>query len=49
MPALVVAVDSDRLFYPADMRRLADALPGATGVRTVRSRHGHDGLLVEND
>ena len=49
MPALVVAVDSDRLFYPADMRRLADALPGATGVRTVRSRHGHDGFLVEND
>lgn len=49
MPSLVVEVDSDRLFYPEDMRRLADALPGASGVETVHSRHGHDGFLVEND
>lgn len=49
MPALVVEVDSDRLFYPADMRKLAAALPGADGVVTVHSRHGHDGFLIEND
>ena len=49
MPALVVEVDTDRLFYPADMRALAEALPGADGVVTVHSRHGHDGFLVEND
>ena len=49
IPALVVEVDSDRLFYPKDMRMLAAALPGCKGVATVRSRHGHDGFLIEND
>ncbi|MFT0847374.1 homoserine O-acetyltransferase [Actinomycetaceae bacterium L2_0104] len=49
MPALVVAVDSDRLFYPQDMAALADKLPGSGPVVTVTSRHGHDGFLVEND
>ena len=49
MPALVVAVDTDRLFYPADMAALAEKLPGAGPVVTVHSRHGHDGFLVEND
>ncbi|MCF2706669.1 homoserine O-acetyltransferase [Arcanobacterium haemolyticum] len=49
MPALVVEVDTDRLFYPHDMRKLAAALPGADGTVTVHSRHGHDGFLIEND
>lgn len=49
MPSLVVEVDSDRLFYPEDMRRLADSLPGCTALKQVRSRHGHDGFLIEND
>lgn len=49
MPALVVAVDSDRLFYPDDVAQLADKLPGCRGVVTVNSGHGHDGFLVEND
>ena len=49
MPALVAEVDSDRLFYPASMRELADALPGCKGIATVHSRHGHDGFLIEND
>lgn len=49
MPALVVAVDSDRLFHPKDMASLADRLPGSGPVVTVTSRHGHDGFLVEND
>ena len=49
MPALVVAVDTDRLFYPADMAALAEKLPGAGPVVTVHSRHGHDGFLVEDD
>ena len=29
MPALVVAVDTDRLFYPRDVEELADLLPGS--------------------
>ena len=49
MPALVVEVDSDRLFYPKDMAALAETLPGAGPVVTVSSRHGHDGFLIEND
>ena len=49
MPTLVVEVDSDRLFYPEDMRALAAALPNAGEVRTIHSEHGHDGFLVEND
>lgn len=49
MPALVVEVDTDRLFYPADMRRLAEQLPGCRTLATVQSAHGHDGFLIEND
>lgn len=49
MPALVVRVTSDRLFYPEDMTKLAQALPGCTGVRTVESLYGHDGFLVESE
>lgn len=46
----MVAVDTDRLFYPADMAALVEKLPGAgPWVVTVHSRHGHDGFLVEND
>jgi homoserine O-acetyltransferase len=47
--ALVVAVDSDRLFPPTLSERIAAALPGAEGVRTIRSDFGHDGFLVEHD
>ncbi|MFC5383887.1 homoserine O-acetyltransferase MetX [Arcanobacterium hippocoleae] len=48
MPALVVNVDSDRLFYPDDVAALAAALPGANGVATVTSKFGHDGFLIES-
>lgn len=49
MPTLVVAVDSDRLFYPDDVARLAAKIPGAGPVQTVRSIYGHDGFLIENE
>ncbi|WP_422110464.1 homoserine O-acetyltransferase MetX [Cellulosimicrobium arenosum] len=45
---LVVAVDTDRLFLPADCARIADGVPGAA-LRTLRSDYGHDGFLVEDD
>ncbi|MFY9263157.1 MAG: homoserine O-acetyltransferase [Actinomycetaceae bacterium] len=48
-PALVVEVDSDRLFYPKDARILAAKLPGCDGVVTVHSDFGHDGFLIEVD
>ena len=47
--ALVVSVDTDRLFHPADQQRLAESLPGCDGLVTIHSDHGHDGFLVEND
>ncbi|NMM16814.1 MAG: homoserine O-acetyltransferase [Cellulomonas sp.] len=47
--ALVVAVDSDRLFLPSQAERIAGGIPGAGPVRTVRSDYGHDGFLIEAD
>ena len=49
MPALVVAVDTDRLFYRRDVDALAAALPGCLGLQIVHSQYGHDGFLIEND
>jgi homoserine O-acetyltransferase len=49
IPALVVAVDSDRL-YPVVNSELLDAhLSGSDGVKIVHSDVGHDGFLVESD
>jgi homoserine O-acetyltransferase len=47
--ALVIAVDSDRLFPPAQSERIAAGIPGALPVRYVRSSFGHDGFLIEED
>ncbi|HEY3437414.1 MAG TPA: homoserine O-acetyltransferase [Actinotalea sp.] len=47
--ALVVAVDSDRLYLPSQSEEIAAALPGSTGVALVRSDFGHDGFLIEED
>jgi homoserine O-acetyltransferase len=47
--ALVVAVDSDRLFLPAQAERIAAGIRGAGPVRTIRSEYGHDGFLIEAD
>ncbi|MER6119193.1 homoserine O-acetyltransferase [Streptomyces sp. NPDC001743] len=49
MPALVAAIDSDRLYPPAQQAELAALLPGADRLRTVESLHGHDGFLTETD
>lgn len=47
--ALVIAVDSDRLFFPAESEQIAAGVPGCGPVRYVHSAHGHDGFLVEHD
>jgi homoserine O-acetyltransferase len=48
IPALVVAVDSDRL-YPVKNSEFLDAhLSGSHGVKIVHSDVGHDGFLVES-
>ncbi|MBC7299180.1 MAG: homoserine O-acetyltransferase [Demequina sp.] len=47
-PALVIAVDSDRL-YPLKNSQLLDlGLSGSSGVKVVHSPVGHDGFLVES-
>ncbi|WP_172664143.1 homoserine O-acetyltransferase MetX [Demequina rhizosphaerae] len=45
--ALVVAIDSDRLYPLSDSERLAAALPRCEGVTLLHSAVGHDGFLVE--
>lgn len=47
-PALVAAVDSDRLYPLSHSQELADALPGCEGVSLLHSDVGHDGFLVES-
>ncbi len=47
-PALVVAIDSDGLYPPAEQRELASGLPSAT-LATLTSPHGHDAFLIEYD
>ena len=47
--ALVVAVDTDRLYLPEQSERMAAALPGAQGMHLVQSDFGHDGFLIEFD
>ncbi|MDR1426355.1 MAG: homoserine O-acetyltransferase, partial [Bifidobacteriaceae bacterium] len=45
--ALVVAVDSDRLFLPEKSAEIASGLPGLDGLHLVHSAYGHDGFLIE--
>lgn len=47
-PALVVAVDSDRLYPLKNSQRLDRALSGSDGIKVVHSPVGHDGFLVES-
>lgn len=47
--ALVVAVDTDRLFPVAQSERIAAGIPGAGPVALIRSDYGHDGFLIEAD
>ncbi|MCL2455778.1 MAG: homoserine O-acetyltransferase [Micrococcales bacterium] len=47
--ALIVAVDSDRLFTREQSERVAAAIPRSGPVRVVRSPFGHDGFLIEHD
>ncbi|WNM24909.1 homoserine O-acetyltransferase MetX [Demequina capsici] len=46
--ALVIAIDSDRLYPLSNSERLAAALPGAVEVTVLHSDIGHDGFLVDS-
>ncbi|WP_323961150.1 homoserine O-acetyltransferase MetX [Arthrobacter sp. JZ12] len=43
----IAAVDSDRLYWPAQSHELAAALPGEVPVHTITSPSGHDAFLTE--
>jgi homoserine O-acetyltransferase/O-succinyltransferase len=45
-PALVVALDSDQLYYPAEQERLARGLPQGR-LLGFTTAFGHDGFLVD--
>jgi homoserine O-acetyltransferase len=45
----VVAIDSDRLYWPYQQIELADLLPGRPDVQMVSSACGHDGFLIETE
>lgn len=46
--SLVIGVDSDILFPPAEQEKLSDVLPDAT-LKILLSTNGHDGFLLEMD
>lgn len=48
VPALVVSIDSDALFLPAEQRELVRLMPCAE-LATLASTHGHDAFLVDAD
>ncbi|GAP56688.1 homoserine O-acetyltransferase, partial [Arthrobacter sp. Hiyo6] len=43
----VAAVDTDRLYFPAQSYELAAALPGEVPVHVIEAPIGHDGFLTE--
>ncbi|BBE22250.1 homoserine O-acetyltransferase [Arthrobacter sp. MN05-02] len=43
----VAAVDSDRLYFPVQSRRLAAGLPGEVPVHMISSPVGHDAFLTQ--
>jgi len=45
---IVVGITSDIIFTPAEMRELADMIPGSI-YREIDSPFGHDGFLVEHE
>lgn len=47
-PVIVVAITTDIIFTPAEMKTLAAALPAAT-YSEISSPLGHDGFLVEKE
>lgn len=45
----VAAVNTDRLFFPAQSHELANALPGEVPVHLIKTPSGHDGFLTDID
>jgi homoserine dehydrogenase/pimeloyl-ACP methyl ester carboxylesterase len=48
LPTLVVSIDSDVLYWPAEQREVAKLVPGAR-LAVLDSPHGHDAFLIDVD
>jgi len=48
IPVLVVSIDSDGLYPPAEQEFLARLIPDAE-LYTIHSPHGHDAFLIETE
>lgn len=48
VPAIVMGIDSDRLYPLPTQQEIADGLPGCAGLEVVSSINGHDGFLTES-
>jgi homoserine O-acetyltransferase len=46
--SIVIAIDSDLIFPPYEMKQMADAIPGAR-YKEFSSHFGHDGFLIESE
>lgn len=46
IPTMVIAISSDILFPPSEVKAIADAMPNARYVE-IDSPYGHDGFLIE--
>ena len=49
IPAVVVSIDTDRLFPPRLQVEIAELVPRAEPLITISSDFGHDGFLVESE
>jgi homoserine O-acetyltransferase len=49
IPAVVVSIDTDRLFPPRLQVEVAELVPKAQPLITISSDFGHDGFLVESE
>ncbi len=47
VPTLVISIDTDVLYTPAEQQQLAAYIPNAR-LATVHSPHGHDAFLIED-
>lgn len=47
--ALIITINTDRLFLPRECARLVAGIPRAEPLRTLHSPYGHDGFLIEFD
>lgn len=49
VPAVICAVDTDRLYPLRQIEEIANNLPNCDGVEMIHSLKGHDGFLAEAD